>query len=209
MVKPANGRDVYAEIPAQFKHDCKKCQSLCCTALRIEWEGGFVKDQDVVCEDLTDDFTCRVWDKLESLGRALPELFLPQQRSRDVRSIGSCGNGLAANPRYQTRPIQRVSSRLCRTLQGYSWGESGDRARKASFAQQATVIPGVSRVGNQAQQGLVSCAGGYPGVTPTTKKGGTRRFRQVQTGRLTSGRRNASHEPKRGGSVVTARRSGC
>ncbi len=70
MVKPANGRDVYAEIPAQFKHDCKKCQSLCCTALRLEGGGGFVKDQDVVCEDLTDDFTCRVWDKLESLGRA-------------------------------------------------------------------------------------------------------------------------------------------
>ncbi len=70
MSKPTDGRDVYAEIPAEFKHDCKKCQSLCCTALRIEWEGGFVKEQDVVCEDLTDDFICRVWDKLESLGRA-------------------------------------------------------------------------------------------------------------------------------------------
>ena len=70
MVKPANGRDVYADLPERFKHDCEKCQSLCCTALRIEWEGGFVKDQDVVCEDLTDDFTRRVWDKLDSLGRA-------------------------------------------------------------------------------------------------------------------------------------------
>ncbi len=68
--KSTDGRDIYAELPAELQHDCKKCQSLCCTALRIEWDGGFTKEQDVVCEDLTDDFTCRVWDKLESLGRA-------------------------------------------------------------------------------------------------------------------------------------------
>lgn len=67
--KPAGESAVYAEVPAELKHDCKKCQSLCCTALRIDWDGGFVKEQDVVCEDLMDDFTCRVWDDLESLGR--------------------------------------------------------------------------------------------------------------------------------------------
>ncbi|MCH8187226.1 MAG: hypothetical protein IIB66_00760 [Proteobacteria bacterium] len=72
---PTGKRDLYAEIPAELKHDCKKCQSLCCTALRIEWDGGEIKEQDVVCEHLTDDFTCGVWDKLESLGRGLCRRF--------------------------------------------------------------------------------------------------------------------------------------
>jgi len=67
--KPIEKRDLYAALPAELKHDCKKCQSLCCTALRIEWDGGFIKDEDVVCEDLTDDFTCGVWDRLDALGR--------------------------------------------------------------------------------------------------------------------------------------------
>lgn len=68
--KPAGESAVYAELPAELKHDCNKCQSLCCTALRIEWDGGFVKEQDVACEDLTEEFTCGVWDKLDSLGRS-------------------------------------------------------------------------------------------------------------------------------------------
>ncbi len=67
--KPTDESGVYAQLPAELKHDCKKCQSLCCTALRIDWDGGSIKEQDVVCEYLTDDFTCGVWDKLESLGR--------------------------------------------------------------------------------------------------------------------------------------------
>ena len=64
------GMTVYDDLPADLKHDCTKCQALCCTALRIEWEGGFTKEQGVVCEDLTEDLTCGVWDKLDSLGRA-------------------------------------------------------------------------------------------------------------------------------------------
>jgi len=60
--------EVYNALPENFKHDCNKCQSLCCIALKIDW-GEFQKPQDVRCDFLTDDFKCSSWDTLGEVGR--------------------------------------------------------------------------------------------------------------------------------------------
>jgi len=63
-----DSNEIYNSLPDQYKHDCKKCQSMCCVALKIEW-GEVKKEQDVPCEYLSDDFSCLAWDRLEQVGR--------------------------------------------------------------------------------------------------------------------------------------------
>jgi hypothetical protein len=58
----------YNSLPEALKHDCKECQSMCCVALKIDWD-GVIKDQNVPCEYLSEDFTCLAWDRLKEVGR--------------------------------------------------------------------------------------------------------------------------------------------
>jgi hypothetical protein len=63
-----DSNEIYNALPEQFKHDCSKCQSMCCVALKIEW-GDVKKEQDVPCEYLSEEFTCLAWDRLKEVGR--------------------------------------------------------------------------------------------------------------------------------------------
>ena len=51
----------------RLKPNCAKCHALCCVALEFDWP-HYKKPAGVPCKNLTEDFQCAIWDRLEEEG---------------------------------------------------------------------------------------------------------------------------------------------